>query len=119
MDMASPEITIWHNNRCSKSRSALNILEEKGITPSVVKYLDTPPSAKEIKDVLKKAGINAHDLVRKDEDIYKQLYKGKTLSEAEWVDVMVQHPSLIERPVVINGNKAVVARPPEKVLDIL
>jgi len=112
-------ITIWHNNRCGKSRSALNILEEKGITPSVVKYLETPPTANEIKDVLKKAGLKAHDLIRTGEDIYKQNYKGKTLTEAEWIEAMVQHPILIERPVVINGDKAVIARPPEKVLEIL
>lgn len=111
-------ITIWHNNRCGKSRGALQILQEKGIEPHVVKYLETPPGAQEIKGVLKKAGIKAHDLIRTGEEAYKP-YKGKTLTEAEWIDAMVQSPILIERPVVINGNKAVIARPPEKVLEIL
>lgn len=111
-------ITIWHNTRCGKSRSALEILQEKGLTPQVVKYLDTPPTAKEIKEVLKKAGIKAHDLIRTGEEAYKP-YKGKTLTEAEWIQAMVEHPILIERPVVINGDKAIVARPPEKVLEIL
>jgi len=110
---------IWHNNSCGKSRSALQILEENGIKPEVVKYLENPPTAKEIKDVLKKAGIKAHDLIRTGESIYKELYKGKTLSENEWIDAMVEHPILIERPVVIHGDKAVIARPPEKVLEIL
>ena len=110
---------IWHNNRCGKSRSALQILEENGIKPEVVKYLENPPTAKEIKDVLKKAGIKAHDLIRTGESIYKELYKGKTLSENEWIDAMVEHPILIERPVVIHGDKALIARPPEKVLEIL
>lgn len=111
-------ITVWHNNRCGKSRGALEILQEKGITPHVVKYLETPPTATQIKDVLKKAGIKAHDLIRTGEEAYKP-YKGKTLSEDEWIRAMVENPILIERPVVINGGKAVIARPPEKVLDIL
>lgn len=110
---------IWHNNRCGKSRSALQILEEKGVKPEVVKYLEDTPSAKEIKDVLKKAGIKAHDLIRTGEDVYKEKYKGKNLSEEEWIQAMVENPILIERPVVIHGNKAVIARPPERVLEIL
>lgn len=111
-------ITIWHNNRCRKSRGALEILHEKGITPQVVKYLETPPTGKEIKEVLKKAGIKAHDLIRTGEEAYKP-YKGQNLTEAEWIQIMVENPILIERPVVINGDKAVIARPPEKVLEIL
>lgn len=112
-------ITIWHNNRCGKSRGALDILREKGIEPHVVKYLETPPTAAEIRSVLKKAGIKAHDLIRTGEAEYKELYKGKNLSEEEWIQAMIEHPILIERPVVINGDKAVIARPPEKVLEIL
>lgn len=112
-------VTIWHNNRCGKSREALRILEEKGIKPQVVRYLDTPPSEGEIRGVLKKAGIGAHDLIRTGEEIYKTLYKGKNLTEAEWIKAMTEHPILIERPVVIHGNKAVIARPPEKVSEIL
>lgn len=112
-------ITIWHNNRCGKSRSALSILEEKGIAFKVVKYLETPPSEKEIKEVLHKAGIKAHDLIRTGETIYKEKYKGKNLSETEWIKAMAENPILIERPVVINGDKAIVARPPERVAEIL
>lgn len=112
-------ITIWHNNRCGKSRTALQILEEKGISFEVKKYLETPPSEKEIKEVLKKTGLKAHDIIRTGETVYKENFKGKNLSEAEWIKVMTAHPILIERPIVINGEKAVVARPPEKVLEIL
>lgn len=112
-------ITIWHNNRCTKSRTALQILEEKGVNPQVVKYLENSPSAKEIKDVLKKAGIKAHDLIRTGEAIYKEKYKGKNLTEAQWIEAMVEHPILIERPVVIHGDKAVIARPVERMLEIL
>ena len=112
-------VTIWHNNRCGKSREALRILEEKGIEPQVVRYLDTPPSEKEIRAVLKKAGIGAHDLIRTGEEIYKTLYKGKNLTETEWIEAMRAHPILIERPVVIRGDKAVIARPPERVSEIL
>lgn len=111
-------ITIWHNNRCGKSRGALEILREKGIEPRVRYYLETPPTAQEIKEVLKKAGIKAHDLIRTGEEAYKP-YKGQTLTEAQWIQVMIENPILIERPVVINGDKAVIARPPEKVLEIL
>lgn len=112
-------LTIWHNNRCGKSRTALQILEEKGISFEVKKYLETPPSEKEIKEVLKKTGLKAHDIIRTGETVYKENFKGKNLSEAEWIKVMTAHPILIERPIVINGEKAVVARPPEKVLEIL
>jgi arsenate reductase len=112
-------ITIWHNNRCGKSRDALQILEENGIKPEVVKYLEDTPTAKQIKEVLKKAGIKAHDLIRTGESVYKELYKGKNLSDDEWIEAMVEHPILIERPVVIHGDKAVIARPPERVLEVL
>ncbi|MCT4665474.1 MAG: arsenate reductase (glutaredoxin) [Flavobacteriales bacterium] len=110
---------IYHNPRCSKSRNTLAILEEKGADFSVVKYLDTPPSKKEIEDILKKLGIPAKDLVRKTEDIFKKELKGKEFSVEEWIDWMVKNPKLIERPIVVSGNKAVIGRPPENVLEIL
>ena len=112
-------ITIWHNNRCGKSRSALKILEEKGIAFDVRNYLENPPSEAELQEVIKKAGLNAHELIRTGETVYKEKFKGKNLTEKEWIKAMAQNPILIERPVVIHGKKAVVARPPEKVLEIL
>lgn len=110
---------IFHNSRCSKSRSALSILQEKGLDVTVVNYLETPPSIKEIKDILKKLGIKAEELVRKGEKEFKENYKGKELTEDEWINAMAKYPKLIERPIFVNGDKAVVGRPPEKVLELI
>lgn len=111
--------TIYHNVRCSKSREACSILEEKGIKPEVVEYLKTPLSETELKALLKKLNMKAEEIVRKSEDLYKEKYKGKKLSETEWVKVLVKNPILIERPIFVNGNKAVIGRPPERVLEIV
>jgi arsenate reductase len=114
------DIQILHNPRCSKSRQTLALLEEKGIEPEVIKYLDTPPSATELKAILQKLGISARDLLRKGEDDYKALnLKDQSLSEDALIDAMVKHPKLIERPIVINNNQARLGRPPESVLDII
>jgi arsenate reductase len=114
------DIQILHNPRCSKSRQTLALLEEKGIEPEIIKYLDTPPSATELKQILQKLGISARDLLRKGEDDYKALnLKDPSLSEDELIDAMVKHPKLIERPIVIRDNKARLGRPPESVLDII
>jgi arsenate reductase len=113
-------IQILHNPRCSKSRQTLALLEEKGIEPEIIKYLDTPPSASELKTILTKLGLSARDLLRKGEDDYKKLnLKDPKLSEQALIDAMVSHPKLIERPIVINNDKARVGRPPESVLDIV
>ncbi|HIP36974.1 MAG TPA: arsenate reductase (glutaredoxin) [Crocinitomix sp.] len=110
---------IYHNPRCSKSRNTLNIITEKGKNVTVVQYLKTPPSNEELRELLKKLNLPAKDIVRKGEQEYKEYYKGKELSEEEWIDAMVKYPKLIERPIVVNGDKAVIGRPPEKVLEIL
>lgn len=110
---------IYHNSRCSKSRSALSILQEKQLDVTVVNYLETPPSVEEIKDILKKLGIKAEELVRKGEKEFKENYKGKELTEDEWINAMAKYPKLIERPIFVNGDKAVVGRPPEKVLELI
>lgn len=110
---------IFHNPRCSKSRCALDILNEKEIDFEVVKYLEDTPTKEDIKDLLKKLGMKAEDVVRKGEAIYKENFKGKELSEDEWIDALVEHPRLIERPIFINGDKAVIGRPPERILEIL
>ena len=106
---------IYHNPRCRKSREALNIIQNHGLEPEIVLYLDTPPSRKEIKDVLVKLQITAEELVRKEEKLYKDEYKGKSLTEEEWINVLADNPKLIQRPVVINGKKAIIGRPPESV----
>nr|WP_313407974.1 arsenate reductase (glutaredoxin) [Pseudomonas sp.] len=114
------DLTLYHNPRCSKSRGALELLEARGLQPNVVRYLETPPSASELKSLLGKLGITARELLRSGEDEYKTLGLSDTsLSEAQLIEAMVKHPKLIERPILIAGDKAVVGRPPEKVLELL
>lgn len=108
-------ITIFHNNRCSKSRCAMSILEEKGIEPEVRYYLDNAPSIEELRELLKKLGMKAEALVRKNETLFKENFKGKTFSEAEWITILSENPKLIQRPIIIKGDKAVVGRPPENI----
>ncbi len=112
--------TIYHNPRCSKSRASLEMLEEKGITPTVIKYLETPPTADELSEVLGKLGVPAEQIVRKGEALYKELgLADKVLSNEEWIAVLVENPKLIERPIVVNGDKAAIGRPIEAVINIL
>ena len=110
---------IWHNPRCSKSRQTLAMLQDHGIEPEDVRYLETPPSKQQIKDILEKLGIPAIDLVRRGESAFKALALSKDSSEAELIDAMSKEPVLIERPVVIHGDRAVLGRPPENVLDLI
>ena len=113
------DFTIYHNPRCSKSRTTLALLEDKGIEPEVVLYLETEPDAAEIRGLLDKLGISAAQLVRRGEDAYKELGLGKDSSEDELVAAMAQRPKLIERPIVVHGDRAVLGRPPENVLDLI
>ncbi len=112
--------TIWHNPRCSKSRQTLALLEARGIKPNIVLYLETPPDAGELDTVLTTLGCEPRDLIRKGEQAYKTLGLDKqNLSRERLIGAMVKNPVLIERPVVINGGKAALGRPPEEVLKIL
>ncbi len=113
------KITVYHNPRCSKSRNAVQFLEEKNIKISIVEYLKNNPTKENLKDILKKLGMKAEELIRKGEADFKENFKGKELSEDEWIDAMVRFPKLIERPIVIKNNKAVVARPLEKINEII
>jgi arsenate reductase (glutaredoxin) len=113
------EFTIYHNPRCSKSRETLALLQAKGIEPNIVEYLKTPPSASQLKSIVKQLGIMPQQLVRKGEEIYKSRYANKTLSDAQWIEAMVENPSLIERPIVIRGQRAALGRPPQNVLQLL
>lgn len=114
------QISIFHNPRCSKSRGALELLEERGIQPEIIRYLETPPNATELKALLAKLGIGARQLLRTGEDEYKDLdLATPALTDDQLIEAMVSHPKLIERPIVIVGDKAVIGRPPEKVLEIL
>ena len=111
--------TIWHNPKCSKSREALQLLEEKGGTYEVFKYLDTPPSREEIVELLSKLGISARELMRTKEDLYKELGLAHVSDEAKLIDALAEYPKLIERPIMIEGNRAVIGRPVEKVIEFL
>src|SRR5690554_2870180 len=115
-----PMVTIYHNPRCSKSRQTLALLEERDLNPQVVLYLDTPPDAATLQSLVAKLGISARDLLRKGEDEYKaNNLADPGLSEQQLIDAMVRFPKLIERPIVVNGSRAALGRPPEAVLDIL
>ena len=114
-------ITIYHNPRCRKSREALAILEERGIEHLVRLYLNDEESmsAAEFQDVLDALDMDAIDVVRKNESVWKEEYKTLELDEDEVILAMIEHPKLMERPIVMNGDRAVVARPAEKLLDVL
>jgi arsenate reductase len=106
---------VYHNPRCSKSRMALAYLEEANKEYQVIEYLNERPTKADLESVLIKLGIRAEGLVRKGEPDFKEQFKGKILSENEWIDAMLKYPKLIERPIVVLGNKAVIARPIEKI----
>ena len=114
------QVTIYHNPRCSKSRQTLQLIEENGVSPEIVLYLEASPSADDISSLLKKLGISARALLRKGEDAYKEKnLANQDLSEDELIAAMVDVPKLIERPIVVKGSKAVLGRPPENVLALL
>ncbi len=112
-------MVIYHNPRCSKSRQTLQLLEENGVSPEVVLYLENIPTKSDLKSILKKLGMSAEELIRKGEKDFKENYKGKSLSEDEWIEAMIRFPKLIERPIVIKDSKAAIGRPPESVLEII
>lgn len=113
-------VRIYHNPRCSKSRATLALLEERGIEPDIVRYLDSPPSAEELRQVLDLLGRSPRELMRKGEAEYRELgLADEGLDDDALIAAMVAHPKLIERPVVLANGKAAVGRPPESVLDIL
>ena len=112
-------IKIYHNNRCSKSRSALKLLVESGKPHQVINYLEDIPSKEELTHIIELLNIKPIELVRKNEAIWKEKYKDKNLNDDKLIKAMVNNPKLIERPIVINGNKAVIGRPAEHILSIL
>lgn len=112
-------ITIYHNPRCRKSREGLALLEESGKTFEVVKYLDDLLDEKDITAIISKLSIKPIDLIRKNETIWKSDYKNKELTDKQIIEAMIKHPKLIERPIVVNDNKAVIGRPKELILDII
>jgi len=110
---------IYHNPRCSKSRKGLQYLEEKGCSFEIVKYLDNGISEEELTELVNKTGKKPFDFIRQQEQDYKEQYKGKVLSDAEWIKVLVKNPKLLQRPIIVNGDKAVLGNPPENIDSIL
>lgn len=114
------DMTLWHNARCSKSREALALLREHGIEPTIVDYLRTPPSAGELDRVLTLLGLEPRELIRDNEPVWKDVgLDDPTLDREALIAAMVEYPILIQRPIAIRGNRAVLGRPPERVLDLL
>jgi arsenate reductase len=120
MTNTTSKATIYHNPRCSKSRQTLALLEQQGIAPRIVEYLDTPPDREELEHILDLLKIEPRDLMRKKEDLYKELsLDNPDLDRDTLISIMMENPKLIERPIVISNNQAAIGRPPEKILDIL
>lgn len=112
-------IQIWHNPKCSKSRAAMQLLENKNIDANVVKYLEQTPTKEQLKDVLSKLKISAKELLRTGEDVYKELNLKDINDEEALIEIMIKNPILIERPIIIKGENAVIARPIENLEDLL
>lgn len=112
-------IQIYHNSRCTKSRECLAFLEETGQEYEVIKYLEEVPSFEELKTIIHKLGINPIELVRKKEKMWIENFKNQMLTDDEIIQTMVLNPILIERPIIVNGEKATIARPLEKALQII
>lgn len=114
------DIKIYHNPQCSKSRATLALLEENDISPEIIYYLETPPSIKELKTILQKLGMQLHDLLRRSEEDFDTLgLDDDSLNEAIVFDLLQKHPHLLQRPIIIKGEKAVIGRPPENVLALI
>jgi len=115
----SKKATLFYNPRCAKCREAYDILNGQGCEIEIIEYLKNVPTEKELKEVLKKLGVKPQELLRKKEPLFVEKYKNKKLTDAQWIKVMHENPILIERPVAIYGNKAVIGRPAERVVEIL
>ena len=109
---------IYHNPRCSKSRQTLQLIQNAGVKPEIIEYLNDIPSKEELKSVINMLGMKPYDLLRRGESDFKENYKGKDLSDSQWIDAMIKYPKLIERPIVVKGKKAVIGRPPENVKEL-
>jgi arsenate reductase len=113
------DVTIFHNPKCSKSRATLALLRERGIEPRIVEYLKTPPTAVELRALVAKLGVKPEAIVRKGEDVFKAKYAGRPMTDEQWIAAMARDPILIERPIVVQGKRAVIGRPPENVLTLV
>lgn len=113
------QYVLYHNPRCSKSRQTLELLRSHAIEPEVILYIEKPPTIAQLTDLLKKLKLQAGDLLRKGESIYKEKIKPYDLSEHDLLALMIEHPKLIERPIFVSGNNAILGRPPENVLTLV
>lgn len=109
---------IYHNPRCSKSRETLQLIKDAGIEVEIVEYLKAIPTAEDLKMILMKLNLKPTDILRKGEAVYKEKFKNSDFNDDEWIKVMLEYPKLIERPIVIKGNKAILGRPPQNVLEL-
>ena len=116
--MGNNTYTVYHNNRCSKSRCTLAYLDDKKSDYEVIEYLKNPLSADQLKELLVQLGIPAAELIRKGEPDFKEHFKGKELNEQEWIESMVNYPKLIERPIIVRNGKAVIGRPTERIEEL-
>jgi arsenate reductase (glutaredoxin) len=115
----NPEpFVIYHNPRCSKSREALALLQQRGIEPKIIEYLKTPPAKEELREIIKKLAIKPEALLRKGEEVFKQYFAGRDFSDAECITAMVEFPVLIGRPIIIRGDRAVVGRSLERINEL-
>lgn len=110
---------VYHNPRCSKSRETLKLLEEGDAQYEIVEYIKTPPSKEELQEIAHKLGMKPLDFVRKGEKLYKEKYASQHLTDVEWFAVLAENPILIERPIVVKGDKAIIGRPPENVKKVI
>jgi len=118
--MSNARLIIYHNPSCSKSRETLQILENNNLTPTVIEYLDQPPSPQELTKIIEMLGVSARDLLRTNEQIYADAkLDNDTLSGDEIIAAICEHPVLLQRPIVVSGERAVIGRPPTKVMDII
>jgi arsenate reductase (glutaredoxin) len=113
------KIQIYHNPRCTKSREALALIKDSGLEPEIIEYLKQVPTKEELKMILMKLNLKPEEIVRKGESVYKEKLKNMKLSDEEWIQVLLENPILIERPIVVKGNKAVVGRPIDNVVDLI
>jgi arsenate reductase (glutaredoxin) len=110
---------IYHNPRCSKSRQTLQLIKDAGAEVEIIEYLKDIPTIEEMEMILMKLNLKPTDILRKGEPVYKEKFKNSNFNDDEWIKIMIEYPKLIERPIVIRGNRAVLGRPPENVLDLI
>jgi arsenate reductase len=116
---AGETVTLYHNASCSKSRETLALIQASGITPRIIEYLKTPPSESELAAIVAKLGMTPAQLVRTGEPVFQEKYRGRVLNDMEWIKALVADPILMQRPIVVRGNAAVIGRPPENARRLL